>query len=126
MGGVNLEQMMSQSSISESFKQWRNVASVLEEKKMPPEMMPQPTEEERRVAISWIRAELDGYARKHAGDPGKVTVRRLTSGEYGYSIQDLTGLDLKVEHDLVADEVGGGGASNFGDGRVIQGAGMGR
>ena len=86
--------------------------------------MPQPTEEERRVAISWIRAELDGYARKHAGDPGRVTVRRLTSGEYGYSIQDLTGLDLKVEHDLVADEVGGEGFSNFGDVQFIQDAGM--
>jgi Protein of unknown function (DUF1592)/Protein of unknown function (DUF1588)/Protein of unknown function (DUF1587)/Protein of unknown function (DUF1585)/Protein of unknown function (DUF1595) len=124
MAGVNLEQMTSQGSISESFKQWRNVAVVLEQKSMPPEMMPQPAEEERRAAISWIRAELDRYAKKHAGDPGRVTVRRLTSGEYGYSIQDLTGLDLKVEHDLVADEVGGEGFSNFGDVQFIQDAGM--
>ena len=62
--------------------------------------------------------------KKHAGDPGRVTVRRLTSGEYGYSIQDLTGLDLKVEHDLVSDEVGGEGFSNFGDVQFIQDAGM--
>src|SRR4030095_16762684 len=109
MAGVNLEQMTSQSSVSDSFKQWRNVMAALEQKRMPPEMMPQPTEEERRTVIAWIRSELDGFVKKHAGDPGRVTVRRLTSGEYGYSIQDLTGLDLKVEHDLVSDEGGGEG-----------------
>ena len=124
MAGVNLEQMTSQSSVSDSFRQWRNVVVALEQKRMPPEMMPQPTEEERRTLITWIHSELDGYVRKHAGDPGRVTVRRLTSGEYGYSIQDLTGLDLKVEHDLVSDEVGGEGFSNFGDVQFIQDAGM--
>jgi len=124
MAGVNLEQMTSQSSVSDSFKQWRNVVAALEQKRMPPEMMPQPTEEERGAVIAWIRSELDGFVKKHAGDPGRVTVRRLTSGEYGYSIQDLTGLDLKVEHDLIADEVGGEGFSNFGDVQFIQDAGM--
>jgi len=124
MAGVNLELMTSQGSISDSFKQWRNVMAALEQKRMPPEMMPQPTEEERRTVIAWIRSELNGFVKKHAGDPGRVTVRRLTSGEYGYSIQDLTGLDLKVEHDLVSDEVGGEGFSNFGDVQFIQDAGM--
>src|SRR5262245_41606121 len=38
MAGVNLEQMVSQSSISDSFKQWRNVMAALEQKRMPPEM----------------------------------------------------------------------------------------
>ena len=124
MAGVNLERMTSQSSVSDSFKQWRNVVAALEEKRMPPEGMPQPSEEERRTVIAWIHSELDGFVKKHAGDPGRVTVRRLTSGEYGYSIQDLTGLDLKVEHDLVSDEVGGEGFSNFGDVQFMQDAGM--
>jgi len=124
MAGVNLERMTSQSSVSSSFKQWINVVAALEQKRMPPEGMPQPTEEERGSLITWIRSELDGFVKKHAGDPGRVTVRRLTSGEYGYSIQDLTGLDLKVEHDLVSDEVGGEGFSNFGDVQFIQDAGM--
>jgi hypothetical protein len=115
MAGVNLESMTSQISVSDSFKQWRNVVAALEQKRMPPEGMPQPTEEERGRVSAWIRSELDEFVKKHAGDPGRVTVRRLTSGEYGYSIQDLTGLDLNVEHDLVSDEVGGEGFSNFGD-----------
>lgn len=124
MAGVNLERMTSESSISDSFKQWGSVVAAVQQERMPPEMMPQPTGEERRTIIAWIRSELDGFVTKHAGDPGRVTVRRLTSGEYGYSIQDLTGLDLKVEHDLVADEVGGEGFSNFGDVQFIQDAGM--
>jgi len=124
MAGVNLEKMTSQSSISDSFKQWRNVVSVLEQKSMPPEMMPQPTPDERQQAISWIRAELNAFAKKHAGDPGRVTLRRLTSGEYAYSIQDLTGLDLNIERDLVSEEVGGEGFSNFGDVQFMQDAGM--
>ncbi|MEW5980522.1 MAG: DUF1592 domain-containing protein [Acidobacteriota bacterium] len=122
--GINLELMISQGSVSESFKQWRNVIAALEQKKMPPEMMPQPSDEERQTAISWILAELDGFIKQRAGDPGRVTLRRLTSGEYGYSIQDLTGLDLKVERDLVSDEIGGEGFSNFGDVQFIQDTGM--
>jgi hypothetical protein len=124
MAGVNLERMTSQNSVSDSFKQWRNVVAALEQKRMPPEGMPQLSEEERRRVIAWIRSELDGFVKRHAGDPGRVTVRRLTSGEYGYSIQDLTGLDLRIEHDLVSDEVGGEGFSNFGDVQFIQDAGM--
>jgi hypothetical protein len=36
----------------------------------------------------------------------------------------LTGLDLRIERDLVSDEVGGEGFSNFGDVQFIQDAGM--
>src|SRR5688572_5977834 len=91
---------------------------------MPPEKMPQPSDADRRKAVAWIRAELGDYAKKHEGDPGRVTVRRLTSGEYAYTIQDLTGLDLNVERDLISDEVGGEGFTNFGDVQFMQDAGM--
>ena len=41
-------------------------------------------------------------------------MRRLTSGEYGYTIRDLTGLDLKFD-EFGTDSVGGEGFTNFGD-----------
>ncbi|MES1256791.1 MAG: DUF1592 domain-containing protein, partial [Acidobacteriota bacterium] len=63
----------------------------------------------------WVRASLNDYAQKHDGEPGKVTVRRLTSAEYAYSVRDLTGLDLKLDGDLASDAVGGEGFANFGD-----------
>lgn len=44
-GGVDLEQLTGQASIGEHFQRWDKVATVLEEKRMPPPKMPQPEEE---------------------------------------------------------------------------------
>jgi hypothetical protein len=82
---------------------------------MPPPKMAQPEEAVRRETARWVRARLGEYARQHEGDPGRVTVRRLTSGEYAYTIRDLTGIDLKVDGDIAGDSVGGEGFTNFGD-----------
>lgn len=122
--GVNLERLLTQASVGESFQQWEKVATVLEQKTMPPKAMPQPSEEERAQAINWIRTGLSEYAKKHDGDPGPVTVRRLTSGEYAYTIKDLTGLDLNVGIDSTSDSVGGEGFTNFGDVQFMQDANL--
>jgi hypothetical protein len=114
MAGVSLEQLTA-AEVGDHFQHWEKVANALAEKRMPPKAMPQPTDSERQQAVAWIRSEMSAYARKHAGDPGKVTVRRLTSGEYAYTVQDLTGLDLNLERDFVSDEVGGEGFTNYGD-----------
>ncbi|HEU0122693.1 MAG TPA: DUF1587 domain-containing protein, partial [Bryobacteraceae bacterium] len=115
MGGISLEQLLAQPSVGEGFQHWEKVATALEQKRMPPPSLPQPSDAERTRAVSWIRTSLKDYAAKHAGDPGKVTVRRLTSGEYAYAIQDLTGLDFRLERDFVPDSAGGEGFTNFGD-----------
>ena len=44
MGGLNLEQLTAKSSIGEKFQHWEKVATALEEKRMPPEKMPQPSD----------------------------------------------------------------------------------
>ena len=44
-----------------------------------------------------------------------MTIRRLTSGEYAYTIHDLTGLDWKLDGDSGTDSVGGEGFTNYGD-----------
>ncbi|MBK5293543.1 MAG: DUF1587 domain-containing protein, partial [Acidobacteriia bacterium] len=124
MAGVSLEQLTSQPSVGNSFEQWKKVAAALDQRRMPPEKMPQPAEADRRQAVSWIRAKLNEYATKHAGDPGPVTVRRLTSGEYAYTVRDLTGLDLKLDGDFVPDEVGGEGFTNFGDAQFMADANL--
>src|SRR5260370_22262551 len=94
MGRVSLQQLTSQASVGESFSAWGKVAAVLEQHRMPPQGMPQPGDVQRQQAVAWIRAELNAYAKKHDGDPGRVTVLRLTSGEYVSSIPHLTGFDL--------------------------------
>ncbi len=122
--GINLEKLLAQPSVGESFQQWEKVAAALEQKTMPPKSMPQPSDAACAQAIAWIRGELSAYAKKHDGDPGKVTVRRLTSGEYAYTIKDLTGVDLEVGIDSSSDSVGGEGFTNFGDVQFMQDANL--
>ncbi|MGH9803475.1 MAG: c-type cytochrome, partial [Blastocatellia bacterium] len=69
--GVNLARLIEQTSVGESFQQWEKVADALEHKTMPPKAMPQPSDEERAQAATWVRATLSDYAKKHDGDPGQ-------------------------------------------------------
>lgn len=124
MGGLNLEKLSSQASVAEHFQHWDKAASALEDKLMPPPKMPQPTEQQRKEAVQWIRTRLRAEATKQSGDPGRVTVRRLTSGEYGYTIQDLTGLEFRANGDFASDSVGGEGFTNFGDVQFMQDANL--
>jgi mono/diheme cytochrome c family protein len=84
--GVSLERLSAQGLVGDNFQQWEKVAEALEQKVMPPKFMPQPSDAERAQAIAWVRAELSAYAEKRDGDPGEAPVRRLTSGEYSYTI----------------------------------------
>lgn len=124
MGGVNLEKLLGEASMGDSFQVWEKVAGVLEARRMPPPKMPAPSEAQRGHAAAWVRTRLGEYARKHAGDPGRVALRQLTSAEYGYAIEDLTGLDLNLENDLPPDSVGGEGFTNYGDVQLMQDASL--
>ena len=112
-GGVNLQKLTSEEAFGADFKQWQKVIDVLETQRMPPKGMPAPDDAARAHALSWIRAGLDEHIQEHAGDPGAVTVRRLTSAEYAYTIEDLTGLEIRP--DFSSDSVGGEGFTNYGD-----------
>ena len=124
VAGINLEQLLASPSIADNFAKWQKVAAVLEEKRMPPPKMPQPGDAERSAAAAGIRASLKDYALKHDGDPGGVTVRRLTSAEYGYTVHDLTGLDLNFDNEFAGDAVGGEGFAKFGDVQFISDANL--
>lgn len=122
--GVSIEKLLAADSLGEGFQHWERVALVLEQQTMPPKAMPQPSDDERTQAIQWIRSELSAYAKKHDGEPGPVTIRRLTSGEYAYAIRDLTGVELNVGIDSSSDSVGGEGFTNFGDVQFMQDANL--
>ena len=124
MAGLNLQQIAALPSMADNFQHWEKVAFAIEHKQMPPAKMPQPSEEQRRQTVAWIRAKLNETAAKIAGDPGRVTVRRLTSGEYAYTVRDLTGLDIKTDRDFASDSVGGEGFTNFGDVQFMQDANL--
>ncbi|MFM7043458.1 MAG: DUF1587 domain-containing protein, partial [Planctomycetaceae bacterium] len=84
---------------------------------MPPRESPQPTEAEREQMVSWFLSALDAEAAERAGDPGPVTLRRLTNTEYDNAVRDLTGIDFRPTQarEFPPDAVGGEGFANVGE-----------
>src|SRR3954453_7969648 len=124
-GDVSIERLIrssAQSSIGDHWDEWNKVAEMLETRDMPPEDKADrfPSDQERATTVAWIRGALKAYDAMHAGEPGHVTVRRLTSAEYTYARRDLTGVDLKVGIDASSDSVGGEGFTNFGDVQFVE------
>jgi hypothetical protein len=124
-GDVSIEKLIQQtaeSSVGDHWDLWEKVAEMIETKEMPPEDKAEtfPSDSERRATVTWIRAALTAYEAAHGGEPGHVTVRRLTSAEYAYAIRDLTGIDIKVGVDASSDSVGGEGFTNFGDVQFVE------
>jgi hypothetical protein len=121
---LSIERLVGQSSrtsMGESWQAWERIAEKLESGEMPPkEATLFPSDDERAAAAKWIRTTLRAYETEHAGEPGPVTIRRLTSAEYAYAIRDLTGIDVKVGIDASSDSVGGEGFANFGDVQFVQ------
>lgn len=117
---IDLGQMTADQDFGRTFKDWEKVAGMLRQGKMPPQDAPQPSAAERAAAIAAIEAALKAYIARHAGDPGPVVLRRLTSAELGYTIEDLTGLDLKLARRFIGDAVGGEGFTNVGGAQFVQ------
>ncbi len=84
---------------------------------MPPKDAPQPSQAERQQLLGWITAALDAEAAARAGDPGPVTLRRLSNTEYDNAVRDLTGMDMRPTQvrEFPVDSVGGEGFANVGE-----------
>ena len=119
---VNLAQMTAAADLGRGFKDWEKVVRMLRDGKMPPKDAAQPAEADRQAAAAAIEQSLSAYITEHAGDPGPVVLRRLTSAEYGYTIADLTGLDLGLEKSFVSDAAGGEGFTNVGGAQFVDDA----
>ena len=84
---------------------------------MPPREAPQPSDAERDQLLGWFSAALDEEAAARAGDPGPVTLRRLSNVEYDNAVRDLTGVDMRPTQarEFPPDAVGGEGFANVGE-----------
>lgn len=119
---LNLEELSARPRFATQFRVWEKVIQRLNDCRMPPPSAPQPSASQRKELIETIASGLDAYILQHAGDPGRVVIRQLTSAEYAYSIEDLTGLGLISPQDFVSDAVGGAGFTNSGDSQFLQDA----
>ncbi len=111
-GDLDLERFDSLAAIRKDLKPWQHLIEQVEVGEMPPKGKPQPTAEERKVLLGWVRAMLDAEARARVGDPGHVPLRRLSNTEYDCTIRDLTGVDLKPTREFPADGAAGEGFTN--------------
>jgi hypothetical protein len=99
---------------------WQRVAEVVADGEMPPKDADQPAAEERRKLLDWVRRFLAAEAAAHAGDPGRVVLRRLSNAEYTYTVRDLTGVEsLDPAREFPVDGAAGEGFTNTGQSLVM-------
>lgn len=92
---------------------WEKVGTMLESGQMPPKDAKQPTDAERARLKEWVKGYLTLEAQAHAGDPGRVVLRRLNNSEYTFTLRDLTGIEsLDPAREFPADNAAGEGFTN--------------
>ena len=102
-------------AVVRDYPRWNLVLEKLTAKEMPPKQAPQPPADVRQEVIDWVRAERMNEARKNAGDPGPVLVRRLSNAEYNNTIRDLTGVDMRPTREFPVDPANTAGFDNSGE-----------
>ena len=114
-GGVDLKRLDGDPKFSSEYEIWEKVKEVITSGDMPPDEKPQLADAERDKTLKWLTHSLEDPIRQNAGDPGTVTIRRLTNTEYDHTLRDLTGVDLALAKGFAPDGGGGEGFSNVGD-----------
>ena len=102
-------------AVIQDYPRWNLVLEKLTAKEMPPKQAPQPPSDARQEVIDWIRSERMNEARRNAGDPGPVMVRRLSNAEYNNTIRDLTGVDMRPTREFPVDPANTAGFDNSGE-----------
>jgi hypothetical protein len=103
-------------SVTKDHARWALVLDRLKAGDMPPEdAESRPTDESRIAIVNWIESARALEARRQTGDPGVVLPRRLSNAEYDYTIQDLTGFDIRPTREFPIDPANEAGFDNSGE-----------
>ncbi len=114
-GDVDLKRLEADPLVGKEFELWSHVQEKVNNGEMPPKDKKQLSSSEKKKLQQWLAGSLEAAVRANAGDPGPVTLRRLTNAEYDYTIRDLTGINYGLSRDFQPDGGGGEGFSNIGD-----------
>ncbi len=63
-GSLDLERFTTLDHIRKDLKPWQGMIEMIEAGEMPPKEKPQPTADEKKQLIEWVRAFLDSEARR--------------------------------------------------------------
>jgi cytochrome c553 len=93
---------------------WRNVATQLRNRTMPP-FASKLAEGDRLKVAAWIEGELRSTSCMVGEYAGAGTIRRLNRREYRNTLRDLLGIDYDVNAEFPADGTGGAGFDTNGE-----------
>ena len=114
-GEVDLKALAANPDVPVNFQIWNTVKDTIDNGDMPPRKAKQLSPDEKTGITGWVQQSLDLLAEAKSGDPGPVTMRRLTNAEYDYTLRDLTGRDYSLAKEFQTDGGGGEGFTNTGD-----------
>ena len=114
-GDVDLKKFAADPQLAVEFDLWQKVKDSIENGDMPPKKAKALDPAEQDGITAWVTHSLDALAEAKSGDPGPVTMRRLTNAEYDHTIRDLTGHDYALAQEFQTDGGGGEGFTNTGD-----------
>lgn len=114
-GEIDLKALAADPKVEDQHELWTRVLDTIESGDMPPPKSEPLAPEEEKSIVAWVDGALSHLAKQNAGDPGPVTMRRLTNAEYDRTIRDLTGRDFGLAKEFQTDGGGGEGFANTGD-----------
>ncbi len=87
---------------------WEKVVRKVHTGTMPPSILPQPSQDDRRALLTSLTTSLDAASAARP-NPGRTdTLRRLNRTEYQNAVRDLLALDIDAASLLPADDSGHG------------------
>jgi hypothetical protein len=107
-GEISFAQFADGPSASRERALWLKARTMLAQRRMPPSDAEQPTAAERAAVLDWIEKDLLAIDCSGPQDPGRVTIRRLTRGQYNNTVRDLLGVSFRPGDDFPQDDVGYG------------------
>ncbi|MBK8977385.1 MAG: DUF1592 domain-containing protein [Planctomycetes bacterium] len=113
-GDLRLDRLPPQPRGLADAEAWDVVLDVLDAGEMPPRDEEQPSDEQRRTLVRWMRAAVAAAVQQDDGDR-PTTLRRLTRAQYAHTLQDLLGVGIDFGRMLPPDGRSAYGFSNDAD-----------
>jgi hypothetical protein len=99
--------------IVQYWDSWDGAVRRIVQREMPPaDATTKPTEQQLATIQKWSEDLKALEAQKRRGDPGLITVRRLSNAEWNNTIRDLTGVDIQPARDFPVDPANAAGFDN--------------
>jgi len=120
LGELDLSHWTTSNDVLDDGELLGQIRWQIDQSEMPPKDADQLTNEMRSTLLKWIDETETAIAERQAGDPGPITLRRLSNHEYTYTIRDLTGIDsLDPAKEFPVDGAAGEGFTNVGSALVM-------